>query len=169
MIVGNLTAHCALAMSQWVAHSHVPLQIMMAPLRTQAGAVKVYTKFIEFLARRVVALQEKLGPGISAVNLESEAAEQSVPAGRGRSRSASPHSQVSAFPSGFKISSSSTALPSGPLPRRLRLSLLPRMCLAPTPKVSSKCGKRWGSDNDDDKPDQGKKGQVAQTPIRRPW
>ena len=51
MIVGNLTAHRALAMSQRVAQSHVPLQIMMVPLRTQAGAIKVYTKFIEFLAR----------------------------------------------------------------------------------------------------------------------
>ena len=37
MIVGNLTAHRALAMSQWVAHSHVPLKIMSAPLRTQAA------------------------------------------------------------------------------------------------------------------------------------
>ena len=106
MIVGNLTAHRALAMSQRVAQSHVPLQIMMAPLRTQAGAVKVYTKFIEFLARRVVALQEKLGPGITAVNLESEAADHSVPAGRGRSSSASPTRDVSAFSSGFRISCS---------------------------------------------------------------
>ena len=38
MIVGNLTAHQVLAMSQRVAHSHVPLKIMMAPLHTQAGA-----------------------------------------------------------------------------------------------------------------------------------
>ena len=63
MIMGNLTAHQALAISQWVAHSHVPLKIMMAPLRTQVGAVKVYMKFVEFLARWVIALQEKLGPG----------------------------------------------------------------------------------------------------------
>ena len=64
MIVGNLTAHQALAMSQRVVHSHVPLKIMMAPLHTQAGAVKVYMKFVEFLARRVIALQERLGPGL---------------------------------------------------------------------------------------------------------
>ena len=38
MIVGNLTAHQVLAMSQQVGHSHVPLKIMTAPLRTQAGA-----------------------------------------------------------------------------------------------------------------------------------
>ena len=72
MIVGNLTAHQALVMSQRVAHSHVPLKIMTAPLRTQAGAIKVYMKFVEFLARRVIALQERLGPGSSMVLLESE-------------------------------------------------------------------------------------------------
>ena len=72
LIMGNLTAHQALTMSQWVAHSHVPLKIMTAPLRTQAGAVKVYMKFMEFLARRVIALQERLGPGSSMVPLESE-------------------------------------------------------------------------------------------------
>ena len=72
MIVGNLTAHQALAMSQRVAHSHVPLKIMMVPLRTQVGALKVYMKFVEFLARRVIALQERLGLGPSMVLLESE-------------------------------------------------------------------------------------------------
>ena len=72
MIVGNLTAHQALVMSQWVAHSHVPLKIMTAPLCTQVGAVKVYMKFMEFLARQVIALQERLGPGSSMVPLESE-------------------------------------------------------------------------------------------------
>ena len=72
MIVGNLTAHQALVMSQWVAHSHVPLKIITVPLHTQAGTVKVYMKFVEFLARRVIALQERLGPGSSMVLLESE-------------------------------------------------------------------------------------------------
>ena len=90
MIVGNLAAHQALAMSQWVAHSHVPLKIMMAPLRTQAGAVKVYMKFVEFLARRVIALQERLGPGSSMVPLESESGGRSASPRRERSRSASP-------------------------------------------------------------------------------
>ena len=78
MIVGNLTAHQALAMSQWVAHSHVPLKIMMVPLHTQAGTVKVYMKFVEFLARRVIALQERLGPGSSMVPLESESGGRSA-------------------------------------------------------------------------------------------
>ena len=59
-------------MSQRVVHSHVPLKIMTVPLCTQVGAVKVYMKFVEFLARRVIALQERLGPGSSMVPLESE-------------------------------------------------------------------------------------------------
>ena len=77
MIVGNLTAHHALAMSQRVAQSHVPLKIMIAPLRTQVGAIKVYMKFVEFLARRVVTLQERLGPGAAGIPLESEPNDQS--------------------------------------------------------------------------------------------
>ena len=59
MIIGNLTAHQALAISQRVAHSHVPLKIMLAPLRTQAGAVKVYMRFVEFLAGRVIVRYRK--------------------------------------------------------------------------------------------------------------
>ena len=90
MIVGNLTAHQALLMSQWVAHSHVPLKIMTAPLHTQAGAVKVYMKFVEFLARWVIALQERLGRGSSMVPLESESGGQSASLRCERSRSASP-------------------------------------------------------------------------------
>ena len=90
MIVGNLTAYRALTMSQWVAQSQVPLKIMMAPLRTQAGTVKVYMKFVEFLARRVVALHEKLGPGVSDVLLEPELTDQSISARHRRSHSASP-------------------------------------------------------------------------------
>ena len=62
MIIGNLIAHRALAISQRVAHSHVPLKIMSAPLRTQAGTVKVYMRFVEFLAGWVIALQERTGP-----------------------------------------------------------------------------------------------------------
>ena len=78
MIIGNLTAHRALAMSLRVSQSQVPLQITLAPLRTQSGAVKIYMKFVEFLARRVIALQEKLGPGITSVPLKSEPNDQSM-------------------------------------------------------------------------------------------
>ena len=90
MIMGNLTTHQVLVMSQQVAHSHVPLKIMTAPLHTQAGAIKVYMKFVEFLARRVIALQERLGPGSSMVPLESESGGQSASPRRERSCSASP-------------------------------------------------------------------------------
>ena len=90
MIVGNLTAHQVLAMSQWVVHSHVPLKIMMAPVCTQAGAVKVYMKFVEFLARRVIALQERLGPRSSMVLLESESGGRSASPRRECSHSALP-------------------------------------------------------------------------------
>ena len=90
MIVGNLTTHQVLTMSQWVAHSHVPLKIMTAPLRTQAGTVKVYMKFVEFLARWVIALQERLGPGPSMVPLESESGGQSASPRHECSCSASP-------------------------------------------------------------------------------
>ena len=78
MIVGNLTTHRALSMSLRVSQSHVPLQIMLAPLRTQAFTVKIYMKFVEFLARRVIALQEKLGPGVTSVPLESKPNDQLV-------------------------------------------------------------------------------------------
>ena len=90
MIVGNLTADQALTMSQRVAHCHVPLKIMTAPLRTQAGAIKVYMKFVEFLARRVIALQERLGPGLSMVPLESESGGRSASPRHELSHSASP-------------------------------------------------------------------------------
>ena len=90
MIVGNLTAHQALTMSQWVVHSHVPLKIMTVPLRTQAGTVKVYMKFVEFLARWVIALQERLGLGSSMVPLESESGGRLASPRRERSHSASP-------------------------------------------------------------------------------
>ena len=83
MIVGNLAAHRALVISQRVAHSHVPLKIMSAPLCTQAGAVKVYMRFVEFLARRVIALQERLGPNTSTtVPLESEPGQSTSPTRR---------------------------------------------------------------------------------------
>ena len=98
MINSNLTTHQALAMSQWVAHSHVPLKIMMAPLRTQAGVVKVYMKFVEFLARRVIALQERLGPHTPTVPLESEPGTQSILPRRGRSSSVSPTRKSSPLP-----------------------------------------------------------------------
>ena len=90
MIISNLTAHRALTMSQWVAHSHVPLKIMLAPLCTQTGAVKVYMRFVEFLDRRVITLQERLGPNTTMVLLESETGGQSILPGCWHSSSISP-------------------------------------------------------------------------------
>ena len=55
---------------------------MSAPLRTQAGAVKVYLKFVEFLAGRVIALQERLGPNTTTVPLESEPGQSISPTRR---------------------------------------------------------------------------------------
>ena len=78
MIIGNLTAHRALCMSMRVAQSHMPLHIKLAPMRTQASAVKACTKFVEYLARRVIALHEKLGPGTTGVPLESDPQNQSL-------------------------------------------------------------------------------------------
>ena len=77
MIVGNLAAHRALAMSLRVSQSEVPLKIISAPLRTQAGSVKIYMRFMEFLSRRVLTIQEKLGPGTGGVPLESDAGQVS--------------------------------------------------------------------------------------------
>ena len=102
MIVGNLTAYQALAMSHQVAQSHVPLKIMVAPLCTQAGTVKVYMKFVEFLARRVIALQERLGPDTSMVPLELESGGQLSSPRQGRSSSALPTRK---FPSPSKCGS----------------------------------------------------------------
>ena len=69
---------------------HVPLKIMVVPLCTQVGTIKVYIKFVEFLARQVVTLQEKLGVGITSVPLESESNDQSASTKWGRSSLASP-------------------------------------------------------------------------------
>ena len=90
MVISNLATHRVLAMSQWVAHYHVPLKIMAAPLHTQAGAVKVYMRFVEFLARWVIALQERLGPNTTTVQLESETGGQLISPTHRRSSSVSP-------------------------------------------------------------------------------
>ena len=158
MIVGNLTAHRALAMSQRVVQSQVPLQIMMVPLRTQAGAIKVYTKFIEFLARRVVALQEKLGPGISTVNLESEATDQAAPAGRGCSCSTTPprkHQPTRADPESPLWRSS----PMRSTPKKTTPEPPAKNVFSPHSRSILDMWEKLGSD-DDDQPDQKKKDKL---------
>ena len=87
MIVGNLAAHRTLTMSLRVSQSEVPLKIISAPLHTQAGSVKIYMWFMEFLSRRVLTIQEKLGPGTGGVPLESDAGQVSGKLGRSPSPS----------------------------------------------------------------------------------
>ena len=70
MVVTNVTTHHALALNQRVNQSQIPLQIMISPMRTQATTMGAGLKFVEFLSRRVLALDAKLGP-TTAVSLES--------------------------------------------------------------------------------------------------
>ena len=70
MVITNVTTHHALALNQRVNQSQIPLQIMISPTRTQAATMGTGLKFVEFLSKRVLALDVKLGPA-SAVSLES--------------------------------------------------------------------------------------------------
>ena len=70
MIVTNVTMHHALSLSVRVNQSQIPLQIMISPMRTQVATMGAGLKFVEFLSRRVLALDVKLGP-TNAVSLES--------------------------------------------------------------------------------------------------
>ena len=70
MVVMNATMHHALALNQRVNQSQIPLQIMISPMRTQVTTMGAGLKFVEFLSRRVLALDVKLGPA-TAVSLES--------------------------------------------------------------------------------------------------
>ena len=70
MIVTNTTTHHALSLSARVNQSQIPLQIMISPMWTQAATMGARLKFVEFLSRRVLALDVKLGP-MNAVSLES--------------------------------------------------------------------------------------------------
>ena len=70
MIISNVTTHHTLALNQRVNQSQIPLQIMISPMRTQAATMGAGLKFVEFLSKRVLALDVKLGPA-SSVSLES--------------------------------------------------------------------------------------------------
>ena len=70
MVVTNATTHHTLALNQRVNQSQIPLQIMISPMHTQATTMGTGLKFVEFLSRRVLALDVKLGPA-TAVSLES--------------------------------------------------------------------------------------------------
>ena len=119
--MGNLTIHQVLLISQRVAQSHVPLKIMMTPLRTQAGTVKAYMKFVEFLARRVVALQERLGQNTSSVPLELESGSQSMTK-REHFRSPSP-ARKSPSPSRHSSPTRTDSAKKAPVPSRVNKDL----------------------------------------------
>ena len=70
MIISNVTTHHALVLNQRVNQSQIPLQSMILPMRTQAATMGAGLKFIEFLSRRVLALDVKLSP-TSSVSIES--------------------------------------------------------------------------------------------------
>ena len=70
MVVMNATTHHSLALNQRVNQSQIPLQIMISPMRTQVTTMGAGLKFVEFLSKRVLALDVKLGP-VTAVSLES--------------------------------------------------------------------------------------------------
>ena len=70
MIISNVTTHHALVLNQRVNQSQIPLQIMISPMHTQAATMGAGLKFVEFLSKRVLALDVKLGPA-SSVSLES--------------------------------------------------------------------------------------------------
>ena len=70
MVVMNATTHHALALNQRVNQSQIPLQIMISPMCTQVTTMGAGLKFVEFLSKRVLVLDVKLGP-MTAVSLES--------------------------------------------------------------------------------------------------
>ena len=70
MIISNVTTHHALALNQRVNQSRIPLQIMMSTMCTQAATMGASLKFVEFLSKRVLVLDVKLGP-VSSVSLKS--------------------------------------------------------------------------------------------------
>ena len=70
MMVSNATTHHALSLSARVNQLQIPLQIMILPMWTQVATMGAGLKFMEFLSRRVLALDVKLGL-TNAVSLES--------------------------------------------------------------------------------------------------
>ena len=106
MIISNVTTHHALALNQRVNQSQIPLQIMMLPMPTQAATMGAGLKFIEFLSKRVLALDVKLGPAPS-VSLESGGGGAGVQSTSGVGGKATP---MVASPPPMKHDSSKTPL-----------------------------------------------------------
>ena len=89
MVVTNVTTQHTLALNQRVNQSQIPLQIMISPMRTQAATMGTGLKFIEFLSKRLLALDVKLGPA-SAVSLESGGEGAGIQSTSGRGGRATP-------------------------------------------------------------------------------
>ena len=89
MIISNVMTHHALALNQRVNQSQIPLQIMVSPMRTQAATMGAGLKFVEFLSKRVLALDVKLGPA-PTVSLESGGEGASVQSTSGAGGKATP-------------------------------------------------------------------------------
>ena len=104
MVVTNATTHHALALNQRVNQSQIPLQIMISPMRTQATTMGARLKFVEFLSRRVLALDVKLGPA-TAVSLESGGEGAGVQSASGTGGGATPIVASTPAPSGEPDSS----------------------------------------------------------------
>ena len=92
MMVANATTHHALSLSARVNQSQIPLQIMISPMRTQAATMGAGLRFVEYLSRRVLALDVKLGL-TNTVSLESgsEGAGVASTSNGGATRTAATH------------------------------------------------------------------------------
>ena len=110
MIILNMTTHHALSLNQRVNQSQIPLQIIMLPMHTQAATMGAGLKFIEFLSKRVLALDVKLGPA-PTVSLESGGEGASVQSTSGAGGKATPMVASPAIPP-MKHGSSKTPLTS---------------------------------------------------------
>ena len=133
LVVSNATIHHALAMSHRVNQSQVPLQIMMSPMHTQAGTMGAGLKFIEYLSRRVLALDVKLGP-TTTVSLESGGEGSGVQSSTGTGGRATP--KVASTPASLGGPGSSKTPLSAPTPPTA--ALIHGASRAKTPDTPSK-------------------------------
>ena len=86
MIISNVTTHHALALNQRVNQSQIPLQITM---HAQVATMGAGLKFIEFLSKRVLALDVKLGPSTSvSIELGGEGSGAQSTSGEGGKKTA---------------------------------------------------------------------------------
>ena len=159
LVVSNATIHHALAMSHRVNQSQVPLQIMMSPMRTQAGTMGARLKFIEYLSRRVLALDVKLGL-TTTVSLESGGEGSGVQSSTGTGGRATPKvasaPASSGGPGSSKTPLSASTPPMAALIHGASRAKTPDTPSKPkamfSPKASAALAKFKGMSNDDRSP-----------------